>query len=81
MLNDAELNQYWEDHQTDDEWRKVSYRGIANLLEACSECGSVRAKERLVRCPWCEDTYCCKDQICSEQHRSGLHPAVAYWTW
>ena len=80
MSNDAELNQF-QDPQTDDEWQDVTYHSIANLLEACSECATVRTKDSLVPCPWCEDTYCCMDSVCSEQHRSSVHPAVAFWSW
>ena len=87
MLSDAGLNQFREDRQTTEslqakqQWRDVPYHAMAVVVEACSECGMVRDRERLVRCPWCEDTYCCQDETCGAQHRASLHPAVAYWTW
>jgi len=80
MLNDAELNEF-QDHQTDDEWQDVTYHSTADLLEACSECGTVRAKNSLALCPWCEDIYCCTEGVCSERHRSTAHPTVAFWSW
>jgi hypothetical protein len=54
---------------------------VAELLEACAICGTIREKEHLVRCRWCEDTYYCKEGICSQQHHVDVHPAVAFWTW
>jgi hypothetical protein len=81
MLSDAELNQFREERQVDEQWRNISCHVIADLLEVCSICDTVREKDRLVRCPLCEDAYCCQDGHCTEQHRLGLHPAVAYWTW
>lgn len=81
MLSDAELNQFREERQVDEQWRKITCHVIADLLEVCSVCDKVREKETLVRCLWCEDTYCCREGLCSEQHRSDVHPAVAYWTW
>lgn len=81
MLSDAELNDLREERQVDQQWRNVSYHVIAEMIEACSVCGMVRDKERLLRCPWCQDDYCCTDGLCAKQHRSSLHPTVAYWTW
>lgn len=81
MMSNGELDRFREELATDQQWRNVSCHVIAELLEACALCGTVREKERLNQCQWCEDTYCCKDGLCSEQHRSSLHAAVAYWTW
>ncbi|HUI43856.1 MAG TPA: hypothetical protein VL523_17990 [Terriglobia bacterium] len=81
MLSDAELNQFREERLADEQWRNISCHVIADMIEVCGVCGAVRDRERLVRCPWCEDCFCCKDGVCREQHRSAQHPSVAYWTW
>lgn len=78
MLSDAELNQYREECEADEQWHNVTRHVIAELLEVCSVCDTVRDKERLVRCPHCEDAYCCTDGICSEHHRFTAHPRGAY---
>lgn len=81
MLSEAELNQFREEREADEQWRTVSCHAIAEMIEICSVCSTVRDKERLVRCPWCQDTYCCEEGVCRERHRSNVHAAVAYWTW
>jgi hypothetical protein len=81
VLSDAEINQFREEREVDEQWRTVSCHAIAEMIEICSVCGTVRDKDKLVRCPWCPDTYLCSDGVCSEQHRSRLHAAIAYWTW
>lgn len=78
MLSDAELNQYREECEADEQWHNVTRHVIAELLEVCCVCDKVREKECLVRCPHCEDAYCCRDGICSEQHRYSEHPRGAY---
>lgn len=80
MLSDEELRKIREEHETIERWRKYSCHIVADLLEACEVCGTVREKERLTRCQWCDDTYYCKEGLCSRQHRADVHPAVAYWT-
>jgi hypothetical protein len=79
MLSDAELNQYREECEVHQQWSNVTCHVIADLLEVCSVCGTVRDKERLVRCPWCDDLYCCREDACTRQHRSSAHPAAANW--
>lgn len=81
MLDEAELNRFREEYQADEQWRTISSHAVADMIEICAVCDTVRDKESLVRCPWCRDTYCCEDGVCSEQHRSNQHAAVAYWTW
>jgi hypothetical protein len=78
MLSDAELNQYREECEVDEQWHNVTCHVIADLLEVCCVCFTVRDKECLVRCPNCEDAYCCKDGICADQHRFTMHPRGAY---
>ena len=79
MLDDASLNEFREERRVDEEWRTISYHVIADLLEVCAVCGMVTEKERLNRCPSCEDTYCCSEGLCFERHHSGMHSRVAYW--
>jgi hypothetical protein len=54
---------------------------VAELLEACAICGTVREKDRLARCRWCQDVYYCREGTCAQQHHVDIHPAVAFWTW
>jgi hypothetical protein len=79
MLDDKSLNEFREERRVDEEWRNISYYVIADLLEVCATCGLVAEKERLIRCPSCDDTYCC--ELCFERHQSAVHPAVSYWKW
>ena len=81
MLSDAELNAYREERKVDEEWRNISYYVIADLLEVCAVCGIVTEKERLLRCPSCEDTYCCKERRCFDRHHSNQHPTAVYRKW
>ena len=59
----------------------ISRHVVAEMLEACAICGTVREKVQLSRCRWCEDIYICKDGVCAQKHQADLHPAVAFWTW
>jgi hypothetical protein len=81
MMNKDELERIREEREVLDVWRRYSCHVVADMLEACAVCGTVREKEHLVRCQWCEDVYFCKDTVCSHQHHAAAHPAVAFWTW
>jgi len=81
MLSHDELEKIREEREVYETWRSYSRHVVADLLEACAICGTVREKERLTRCRWCEDTYICKEGVCAQQHQAELHPAVAFWTW
>jgi recombinational DNA repair protein RecR len=81
MLDRDELEKIREEHEVMDNWRTYSRHVVAEFLEACSICGTVREKDHLTRCRWCEDIYYCKDGLCAQQHGADVHPAVAFWTW
>jgi len=81
MLSDRELRMIREEFEARNRWRRYSRHVVAELLEACAVCGSVREKSRLTRCRWCEDTYYCSHGLCFHQHRATHHPAVANWIW
>lgn len=81
MLEKDDLEKFREEREVTDEWRTFSRHVVADLLEACAVCGTVREKDRLIPCRWCEDVYCCKQGLCTQQHQADLHPAVAFWTW
>lgn len=81
MLTNDELAKIREEHEVMDNWRTYSRQIVANLLEACAICGTIRDKETLTRCRWCEDVYYCKEGVCAQQHHADVHPAVAFWTW
>lgn len=81
MIPHDELEKIREENEAEDTWRKYSRHVVADMLEACVICGTVREKEQLARCRWCEDTYFCRQGSCSHQHQAEVHPAVAFWTW
>lgn len=81
MLEKDKLDRIREEHEAFEHWRQFSRHVVAELLEACSICGTVRERDRLTRCRWCEDVYVCKDGLCRQQHQADIHPAVAFWTW
>ncbi|HXX24375.1 MAG TPA: hypothetical protein VEO19_14610 [Terriglobia bacterium] len=81
MLTHNDLRNIRDENEAENTWRKYSRHVIANLLEGCAMCGTLREKEHLTRCRWCEDVYFCKNGVCSQQHNAELHPAVAFWTW
>ncbi len=81
MMTHDDLERIREENETEDIWRKYSRHVVADMLEACVICGSVREKEHLARCHWCEDTYFCREGVCSRKHQAETHPAVAFWTW
>jgi recombinational DNA repair protein RecR len=81
MLSHKELDRIREEREVMETWRTYSRHVVAEMLEACSICGTLREKDQLSRCRWCEDTYICKEGVCAQQHQAELHPAVAFWTW
>ena len=81
MMSKEDLARIREEHETMDDWRTYSRHVVAELLEACSICGSVRERSKLVHCKWCQDVYFCKEGTCAQQHHVDIHPAVAFWTW
>jgi len=81
MMAQDDLERIREDNEAEDTWRKYSRHVVADMLEGCAICGTIREKEQFVRCRWCEDVYICKQGVCSQQHQAALHPAVAFWTW
>jgi hypothetical protein len=81
MLTQSDLGNIREENEAETIWRKYSCHIIADLLEGCAICGTIRQKGYLTRCRWCEDVYFCKNGVCSQQHNAEMHPAVAFWTW
>lgn len=81
MLGKDDLAKLREEREVLENWRTYSCHVIADLLEVCMVCGTVREKERLTRCRWCEDVYYCQGDTCAHQHHAETHPATAYWTW
>ena len=81
MLSHDELERIREEWQASETWRRFSRHIVADLLEACAICGTVREKAQMARCLWCQDTYMCKEGICIQRHQAELHPTVAFWTW
>jgi len=81
MISDDEMDRMREEFETLDRWRKFSRHVVADLLEACTVCSSVREKRRLTRCRWCVDTYYCSDGLCSHRHQATRHPAAANRIW
>ena len=81
MLTHDDLGKIREQNEVEDTWRKYSRHIVADMLEGCAICGTIREREHLVRCRWCEDVYFCKQGVCSQQHQAERHPSVAFWTW
>ena len=81
MLNQDELDKIREEQEAYETWRKYSRHVVADLLEACAICGTLREKVQLAHCHWCADTYICKEGMCIQLHQAKLHPAMAFWTW
>ena len=81
MLTHNDLGNIRDENEAENTWRKYSRHVIADLLEGCAMCGTIREKEHLIRCRWCEDVYFCKEGVCPQQHQAATHPAVAFWTW
>ena len=73
MMSKDDLAKIKEERDVMESWRKVSCHVVADLCEACSICGTVRDKDRLAHCRWCEDV--CRTtgphlQILGPDHRS-----------
>jgi len=81
MMTNDDLGRIREENEVMDTWRKYSRHVVADMLEACGVCGTVREKDRLTRCHWCEDVYFCKEGLCAQHHQAEMHPAMAFWTW
>ncbi len=81
MMSKEDLARIREEHEVMNNWRTFARHVVAEMLEACSICGTVREKEHLVHCRWCEDVYFCKAGTCAQQHHLDVHPGVAFWTW
>jgi uncharacterized paraquat-inducible protein A len=81
MRSHDELGKIWEEWEASETRQSHPRHVVADQLEACAICGTVREKVQMARCPWCEDTYMCKEGICAQWHQAELHPAVAFWTW
>jgi hypothetical protein len=79
MMSDEELQKLQEEREVMDKWRKVSRHVVADLLEGCSVCNTVRERDLLLRCPWCEDAYLCPGE-CMHEHNTHLHPTVSFWS-
>ena len=78
MLSHDELERIRQEREAFETWRSHSRHVIADLLEMCAICRTIREKAQLNRCPWCEDTYVCKGGTCAQQHQVKLHSAVAF---
>ncbi len=77
MMNNEELQKLQEEQEVMETWRKVSRHVVADLLEVCSDCSTVRERDLLLRCPWCEDVYLCAGE-CMHEHNTNLHPTVSF---
>jgi hypothetical protein len=81
MLSHDELDKIREEREVFVTWRSYSRHVVAEMLEACAVCGTIREKVQLTPCHWCGDTYICKEGICTQLHQAEMHAAVAFWTW
>lgn len=77
MMSREELHKLQEEQAVMETWRKVSRHVVADLLEGCSGCGTLRERTLLVRCPWCHDVYLCAGD-CMHEHNIHLHPGVSF---
>jgi hypothetical protein len=77
MLSHDEVERIREEREAVETWRSVSRHVVADLLEMCNNCGTIREKAQLARCGWCEDTYICKDGNCAQRHQR-LHSDVDF---
>jgi hypothetical protein len=78
-MNKEELHKLQEEQEVMETWRKVSRHVVADLLEGCTVCNTLRERDLLLRCPWCEDVYLCPGE-CMHQHNLNLHPTVSFWS-
>ncbi len=81
MLSSNDWEKIREENEVMDKWRKYSRHVVADMLEACAVCGTVREKDRLTHCRWCNDVYVCKEGLCAQHHQTEAHPAMAFWSW
>jgi len=81
MVPKGELEKIREEYEVFETWSRISRHVVADMLEACADCGMVREKERLVRCHWCQDVHFCREGTCAQKHHAAVHPSVAFWTW
>lgn len=79
MLSREELERIREEQEALETWRTFSRHVVADLLEMCTICGTIREKPQLTRCRLCEDAYICKEGVCAKRHQAELHPGVASW--
>lgn len=79
MMDQEDLHKLQEELEVMDTWRKISRHVVAELLEACSDCNTVRERNLLLRCPWCDDVYLCAGE-CMQHHNARLHPTVTFWS-
>ena len=78
MLSHDEIERIRQEQEAFETWRRYSRHVVADLLETCSICGTIREKSKLLRCGWCQDTYVCKDGNCAQRHQVQLHSVVAF---
>jgi hypothetical protein len=78
MLSHDEVERIREEREAFETWRSYSRRAVADMLEMCTNCGTIREKAQLARCGWCEDTYICAEGICSPQHQMRFHTALDF---
>ena len=55
MLSRDDLEKMREEREVLEMWQRYSRHVVADLLEACAICGTLREKVQLARCPWCAD--------------------------
>lgn len=79
MIDKNELHKFQEEREVHETWRNISRHVVADLLEACSVCNTVRERNFLLRCPYCEDVYLCPGE-CMNEHNMHLHSTVSFWS-
>jgi hypothetical protein len=79
MMSKEELHRLQEEQAVMETWRKVSRHVVADLLEGCTVCGTLRERNLLLSCPWCRDVYLCPGD-CMHEHNMDLHPTASFCT-
>jgi hypothetical protein len=79
MMSNEELQKLQEEQEVMNTWRKVSRHVVADLLEGCSVCSTVRERDLLLLCPWCKDVFLCPGE-CMQEHNTQLHATVSFWS-
>jgi hypothetical protein len=79
MLSRDDMEKSREEREVLDRWRKYSCHIVADLLEVCEVCSTVREKDRLARCRLCGDAYYCKNGVCSHDHYAHIHRLDGVW--